>query len=270
MPVQYKDFDKDVKDLLTKQFGTAWKIENKFKGPKDTVFINPMADAKGVNVDVELNCTKTGVKSKINVNPDLIVKPKFTYEFGGSKVEVGTLGDVRRLDYEVNYEIKEKGYAGAVKVTKKNVEASAVVSVAHHCVVGAGVTHDLNGKGPIAYSVGTRYNAQGAIFNVSTAAFQSFTVGVLKGLRICDRNVTVATQVVYANGKPNVTAGVEFPCLLFPECNTIKLRVNDNLNVAIAVIHKFADSWKAALAWEYTGNNKNLCQFGLQLVREPK
>jgi len=198
------------------------------------------------------------------------VKPKVTFEHGGNKVEVSTLGDVRDLDYEVNYELKEKGYAASAKLTKKAVDASAVVSVAHHCVVGAGVTHDLSGKNALSYTLGTRYNAQGAIFNFSTQALKSFTIGALKGLTISGRKVTVAAEVKLNGGKTSVVAGTEFPCLLCPESNTIKVRVNSQLDVAVAVTRKFADSWKASLGWEYTQTSTNFCQFGLQLVREPK
>jgi len=268
--VQFKDFDKDVKDLLTKQYGTAWKIESKFKGPKDTVFINPQADSKGVNVDVEYECANTGAKIKTNVNSNLAIKPKVTYENGAHKVEASTTGDVRDLDYELNYELKEKGFAAGLKLTKKAVDASAVVSVAHHCVVGGGVTYDLSGKAPLGYTLGARYNAKGTILNLSTAALKSFSIGALKGLTIAGQDATVASQVTYSSTKTDVVVGLEIPCLLSPETSTWKLRVNSQLNVAVALIRKFGDSWKAALSYEYVQKNNNALQFGLQLIREPK
>lgn len=264
MPVQYKDFDKDVKDLLNKQYGSAWKIESKFKGPKDSVWINPMADSKGVTVDVEYDCSKTGLKLKASVNPELTVKPKVTYEVGGNKVEVSTQSDVRNLDYEVNYELKEKGFAASANLTKKAVKASAVVSVAHHCVVGADVTHDLSGKNALGYTLGSRYNAKGTILNASTSAFKSFSVGVYKGLNIANKNVTTGAIVTYPN--PKIQVGAEMPCLICPD-QQVKFRINSDLQYAVAVIRKFGDNWKAALSWESTSK---CCQFGLQLTRESK
>jgi hypothetical protein len=271
MPVYYKDFDKDVKDLLTKQFvgkdGPVWKVESKVKGPKDQVYINPIADGKGVTVDVQYDCGTCGLKTKANVDSNLNIKPKFTYEVGAHKIEASTTSDVRDLNYEVTYDMKEKGYSGSIKVTPRNLEGAAVISVAHHCVVGFGAVHDLTGKAALSWSLGTRYNMQGAIVHALTTALKTYDVGVLKTVNLIGQPCTVAAQYKHS-AKPEIIVGLETACVLCPMIgihgNVLKLRVNSNLNVGVAIIRKFADNWKAALSYEYGPK----VQFGLLLTRE--
>jgi len=268
--VLFKDFDKEVKDLVQKRFGTAWKIESKYKGGWDNLYINPQVDGKGMSVDVEYNCKDCGILTKTNVTPNLVVKPKVTLEQGPHKVEIGTTGDVRDLNYEAVYELKDKGYSAHSKVTQQAADFYGVLNVAHHCLVGGGFEYDLSGKGDITWAAGTRYNMPGAIVHLTTKQAKVFNVGVLHKFNLMGRASTAALQVMHtgamtAHSKTDVTAALETPCQ-FIKGNTMKFRVNSNLDWAVAVIRDFPDGWKAALSYEHGPK----FQVGLQLIRESK
>lgn len=253
----YKDFNKEPKDLLTKNYQDAakWKVESKFKGGKDVVYVNPQASNDGVNVDVEYNLSSFPAKLKLNVNPSLDTKLTTTYEQFG-KVEVAVTGNG---DYEVNYENKFGDISVNDKLTKKAAEAGVSYSVAKFCAVGAGIVYNLE-KSALTWSAGVRYAQKGAVVDIVTNNLQTYTTGVLYPVTVGGRKVSLAAQVDCGKGFKG-TAGAELGCLFCP-ANTLRFRINNNFKWGVAYIAKLSDNWKAAVSLD-----DNL-KPGLLLTRE--
>ena len=241
----YKDFNKDVKDLLTKNFSEEgkWKVETKFKGGKDTLFVNPQGTNAGLSVDVEYNPSCCGAKVKVNVAPKNALKLTASYEDKGHKVEVVTDKD---LAYEVSYEGKVAGFALNDKLTGKEVDAGVSYGVAKHCQVGAGVTFGLKDSS-LKWSAGARYADAGRLVTLQTFQLQKYLTGVYLPLTVLGKKATVGAQVDCGHNAFAVTAGLEIPCILFPN-NNLRVRVTDKLAWAAAYIAKFPNSWKAAIS----------------------
>ncbi|RNF05734.1 voltage-dependent anion-selective channel, partial [Trypanosoma conorhini] len=87
----YKDFHKDVNDMLTKSYSESekWKVESKFKGPKDTLFVNPTATSDGkFSVDVEYAPSQCGAAVKATLQPYVrSAGLTVSYRYRGHKVE---------------------------------------------------------------------------------------------------------------------------------------------------------------------------------------
>lgn len=239
----FKDFNKDAKDLLSKNYSDAgkWKVESKFKGPKDVLYVNPQATNGGVSVDFEYASSAFPVKAKVNVTPALDAKVTATYDADGHKLEV--VAD-KALEYEVSYEGKLGKVSLNDKLTKKGVDAGVAYAVASKCQVGAGVTYGFNGS--LAWTAGARYSDAGRLVAIVTSQLKSYSTSLLLPLSCCDRKTTVAAQVDCGSGKFAATVGAETACVLFPQ-NTLRVRVNNNLEWAVAYITKFSDNWKAAV-----------------------
>jgi len=270
MPALFKDLDKETSDQLTKQFigkdGTTWRVESKYKGPWDTLFVNPQADGKGVTVDVEYNLKAANLKTKTNVSTALVIKPKVTFEDGGHKVEVSTKGDVREFDYEASYELKEKTFAANVKVTPKAAEGFATLSVAHHCLVGGGIDYDLTGsKNPLSWAAGARYNRPGTTASLITRNLTTFSVALRQKFDLLGKDAHAAALVSQSKNGLDYTIGLEHDCFLGTGSH-LKFRINNKYALGAAIAKDFGDGWKAALGWEST----NVDKFGLLLTRESK
>jgi hypothetical protein len=239
----YKDFNKEPKDLLTKNFQDAakWKVESKFKGPKDTVYVNPQASNDGVNVDVEYNLSSCPTKLKLNVNPDLKAKLTTTYE-GFGKLEASVTD---ALDYEVSFENKFGDISVNDKLTKKAFEAGLAFAAAKFCSVGAGIVYNLE-KSALAWSAGARYSQKGLIVDVVTNNLQTYTTGVQVQQKVAGKDLTVAAQVDCGKGFKG-TVGVEMACILCAK-NTVRIRVDNSMKWALVYIAKLSDNWKAAVS----------------------
>jgi hypothetical protein len=254
----YKDFNKDVKDLLTKNYTDAgkWKVESKFKGSKDKLFINPQATNNGASVDVEYQTSCCPAKLKVNVNPALEATVTATYEDKGHKVEVSTNKD---LAYEVSYELKYNQLRINEKLTQKAVDSGLAFSVAPHCQIGAGLGYGLK-DGKVSWTAGVRYSDAGRLVSVVTNQLKTYTTGLLFPFKIADRKVTAAAQVD-CGSKFTATVGLETGCIICPS-STVRARVNNEGKWAFAHISKLPDNWKAAITVD--ANLKP----GLTLTRE--
>jgi len=254
----YKDFNKEPKDLLTKNFqdSAKWKVESKFKGGKDVLYVNPQASNDGVNVDFEYNFSAFPSKLKLNVNPSLDTKLTTTYEqFGKLEASVTSAGD-----YEVSYENKFGDISVNDKLTKKHVEAGISFLGAKFCSVGAGVVYNLE-KSVLSWSAGARYAQNGIVVDVVTNELKTYTTGIQYPLEVAGKKVSVGAQVDCGSKNFKATVGVETACAVFP-ANTVRVRVNNNFKWALAYIVKFSDNWKAAISLD-----ENL-KPGLLLTRE--
>lgn len=244
----YKDFNKDVKDLLTKNFADAgkWKVESKFKGPKDTLFINPQATNNGANVDVEYAPSCCGAKVKVNVTPDSSFKLTTTYEDKGHKVEASY---AKSGEWDVTYDGKIEKIAITEKVSAKAVESAVSYATCAKSNVGVSVSYPLTKDGALSWTAGARYADAGRLVSIVTDKLKTYTTGVALPVTILGGKSTVGAQFDCSKGSFGAQVGVETPCILFPK-NTLKVRVNKDLKWAATYITKLPDSWKAALSFD--------------------
>jgi len=268
-PKLFKDFNKDTKDLLTKQFVAAgeWKFESKIKPEDSTFILNPGFEAKGakapvVTVDVDYNVKELGLKTKTTLYNQGSIKPKVTYEKGCLKAELTVDNIVAAADSAVELTLEGvcplTGSSLFSKTTKKATEGQ-ISYAAGPITVGAGVVVGF-GKGLEKWSAGARGTYQGFIVNVTTAQLKTYTTGVYAPVKIGDFNVKVGAQVDCGHEQFNLTAGLE---TAFKDV-TIKAKATQACDVTVALVRKFADKYTAAV----TLNLASIPKFGLTLTRE--
>ena len=241
----YKDFSKDIKDLLTKNYTDAgiWKADAKQKGPKDALFANLSGSSQsGLSLDAEYNPSCCGAKVKVTTNPKKDVKVTASYEEKGHKVEV--IAD-QALNYEVSYEGKIAGVAINEKLTSKLLDSGVSYAVAKNCQVGAGATFAIKDSS-LKWSLGARYAEAGRLVTLQTNQLQKYLTGVSIPVTVAGKKTTIAAQVECGQNAFAATAGLELPCVLVPG-NAVRVRVTDKLSWAVAYIAKLPNNLKAAV-----------------------
>ncbi|EKG07981.1 voltage-dependent anion-selective channel, putative [Trypanosoma cruzi] len=244
----YKDFNKDVKDMLTKSYSDAqkWKLESKFKGPEDKLFVNPMATSDGkFSVDVEY-APRCGAALKATLEPSTCnVNLTASYLCQGHKVEaVGK----KNGEYELSHEfVMPSRMSSHAKLVNKTVEVGVATAVAPHCQVGCGALCTLDGKKDYDLTLGCRYAYAGYALAIRTNKLRSYTTSFVTPIPKCPHHVLVGAEVVCGRGQGwTGTLGFETACVLF-KGNTLKARVNKNKEWAVVYIAKLVDNWTAAV-----------------------
>lgn len=259
-PVLFKDYNKATSDFLTKNFQKAnsWKIESKFKGPKDTFFVNPSASNDGkMDCSVEYAPSSCGAAVKVNVTPGGLdnLKTTASYNIDGHKIEavLHKKGE-KEFDYEISHEttvLMGKRMSLNEKLTKNDVTLGLGVDVAPHCQVGCGAVYTLKGK-QCNWSVGCRYYQNGIEAAVHTRRLaqyiSSFSMPFNMQMKSKTITVNVAAETTCGHGEAfDATMGCECACPLFPS-NIVKARVSRNMDWAIAYIAKLADNWTVSVS----------------------
>ncbi|RNF07368.1 putative voltage-dependent anion-selective channel [Trypanosoma rangeli] len=245
----YKDFNKDAKDMLTKNYTESrkWKLESKFKGPKDRLFVNPSATSDGkFSVDVEYVAGQCDLGVKATLHPDINnAGLKVTYPYKGHKVEASVK---KNGEYEVSHEFVLGGHMSShARLVKNAVEMSLVAAVASQCQVGCGVTYQLDGKQGCEWTAAYRYAEAGRVVTVRTNKLRTYTASIVSPMPTVPHPVVVGAEVVCGHGQGwTGTLGLETACVLF-KGNALKARVNKNKEWAVAYIAKLADNWTAAV-----------------------
>lgn len=248
----YKDFGKDVKDMLTKSYSEPqkWKVESKFKGPKDMLFVNPTATSDGkFSADVEFIPSYYDAALKVNVNPALdSAKLTATYKHADHTLEavLNTKGD-----YELSHEaLLHHHVSSHTKLVKDAVELGVGASVAPNCQVGCGARYLFGDKKDCEWSMSCRYAEGGRMIAVRTDRLQSYTTSFVAPLPSLQHRVFVGGEVVCGSGRECAwTAGAETDCLVF-KGNRVKARVNHKKEWAVAYIARLADKWTAAVSFD--------------------
>lgn len=254
----FKDFAKDAKDLVEKNYtdAGAWKVESKYKGGDCDVFINPQVSHGEVSVDVEYNCKTYGLKTKTSVSKKGF-DPTVTYEKDGHKVEVVV------HKHEVSYEFKSGALTVNDKLSAAAVSAGVAYDVAAGVTVGAEVEYDLKGHALQSWSAGALYKSTLFTAAVTTRALKHYVTGVVVPVDVAaipNLKFVVFSDCSHTGTKVNV--GTEFGCP-FGTGFTLRAKVDKSLKVSFAAIRKFADGWKAAFSFDSTFKG-----VGVYIVRE--
>lgn len=267
MAKHFKDFNKEVKDFLTKNYEKSgeWKIENKTKCTEDkTLWVNPKADAKGISVDVEFNVKEYNIKTKTNVSNGKVA-PKVTYECCDHKVDVGVDKLASDAKYEVEYEGTVAGAKLYDKLTPKDFTCGVGYKVAKFCQVGASATIALPSPKLSTYSFGARYlDDDGRQLTLLAKDLKHYTTGAIFPLpEIAGVKAKLGAQVDCGHKEFTYAVGLEFPCLLVKDA-TWKLKVNEKMEASAALLLKLNDKWKAAISTTCA----ECCKFGVSFTRE--
>eukprot|EP01084_Bolivina_argentea_P186701 321743_1 len=245
----FGDFNKETKDLLTKNYAEkgAWKVESKGKGPEKSFIFNPTAaSGKGISMDVEFNMKP--FKTKTNITEAGVVKPKVTYEAKPHKIEgsVACCAPEGKGGFDATYEFKNDKVLASVKYdsAKKNVEHFNSLALGSGLSLGSGLTYNLD-KPDIAknWNFGVYYAANGLIANFTTKALASWTVGANYPVTVSGKKINAAFQL---DNKFKWTAGGEGPCFNCPDAK-LRLKINQDFTVGFAWIRKVSGGWKAAI-----------------------
>lgn len=189
MATVYKDFGKEVKDILTKNVAEGkeadkklggfplpiWKVESKLKTGKDKcVVVNPIADKNGVTAAVEFtaDCVVPGVAGKLVLADGGVTawSPTLSYSCCGRKLEVTTkdlvapvvdekdatilVTEGNRYNVDATYEDKQKEYTAVVKFVAAKREVSTEVSAP---VTVPGLPGDLTVGGTFVFPASTAF-----------------------------------------------------------------------------------------------------------------
>lgn len=254
-PALYKDYNKATTDFLTKNYPAAglWKIESKFKTPKDTVVVNPTASSDGkFAADIEYATSACDGSVKLTVTPEALdnLKATFTFNRNGHKCET-VLHKKAGCDYDFELSHETAVLAGGrfsmnEKITKQRVYLGLGVDVAPNCQVGTEGTYDIKAK-KCAWGVGCRYAVKGVEVAVRTEALNTYVTSASLPYTASVAGTTLkmsfAAQTVCGKGRGvDATIGLQTGCPLFPS-NTLKARVNKNKDWAVSYLMKVADNW---------------------------
>ncbi|CCW70421.1 unnamed protein product [Phytomonas sp. Hart1] len=258
--VLFKDFNKSTKDLLTKNFSApgSWKVESKFKGVKDALFVNPQATSDGaISVDAEYALSKHPVSAKLNLSPHFQDNAKLTLSWAdkGHKLESvlhKKKGNV--VDYEITHEA-----SGAVKfltthekITQKAVEVGVGVEVVPNCFLGAGSVYKLKERN-YEWSAGCRWADKGYEVALFTKHNKVHTANVVLPINFNfgDRRMwtQIAAETSYNTSKKvlNYTVGVSADCPVF-NMNFMKAKFDQNLKWVIAYVMRTENNWEVSVS----------------------
>jgi hypothetical protein len=274
----FKDFNKDVKDLLTKYTAEAkgkvatgfaplaWKVESKLKTKAGAALVfNPVFDEASSKINAEFTLERfvPGVKGKLSLDRDLAkTKPTLTFEpEGGRKVEasVETFFDVAK--YEIVYEDKQTAYTAIVKATPGVVaiEDSLPIPGVDGVVLGGSVELDYTGakdtKTLKSWAAGLRWAPSKTLAaNVTTAALKTFTLGALfeiPEVKLEGKPIAAAAQVDFdaATNKVKAIVGISARTPLCPFGSSFKVKVDTALNVSLSYIADFTN-WKLSATFD--------------------
>jgi hypothetical protein len=275
MPL-FKDFNKDVKDLLTKNLNVnEWKLEFKSKAPLDQLFVVPIVENGVMSLDAHFNCTQTGLQTKTRISQDCVFKPEITYDSGDHKLKLkqGGLkcpcsgdGTVIKGGVTTEYEYNANGLSLNDEIawsSKPVITAGAAYEIAPKAFVGLGLTFDLGKSALTKWSAGARYTHDGWLqVNATYDNKGVVTVGALEtfGEVLCAKNVKVATQ--FATDGSGLTVGTEFFCTVTQ--GTVRTRWSQKCNgVVVSWAKTLAQNWRFAVNYDVCKKN-----YGLVITRD--
>lgn len=262
-PALFKDYNKSTKDMLTKNYPASnkWTVECKYKGPKDTFFINPQATSDGkISADIEYIAACNG-GVKVTITPEIANEIKATahYTLNGHKFEVAAQRKGDNLRYEIGHETcvaLSKRASINEKITPEQVELGMGIDVAPNCQVGCGAIYDRKAD-DCNWNFGCRWAEKGYEIAIRTNRLRTYqsSASVPWSFTLRGQPCTVrgAVEVECGRGRgvkgTGVTFGIEATCPVLP-ANTIKARVNRNSEWAVAYIAKMADNWTVSVSMD--------------------
>jgi hypothetical protein len=260
-PALFKDYNKATKDMLTKNYPAAgsWTVECKYKGPKETFFVNPQASSNGkISADIEYVAACNG-GVKISITPEIAreIKATANYTLNGHKVEVVAQRKGDNFRYELSHETcvaLSKRASINEKLTPEQVELGMGIDVAPNCQVGCGAVYNRKAN-DCNWNFGCRWAEKGYEIAIRTNRLRTYQSSASVPWKFTFRGnpctVRGAVEVECGHGRgeqgTGVTLGVEATCPVLP-ANTIKARVSRNKDWAVSYIAKMADNWTVSVS----------------------
>lgn len=270
MSKQFKDFNKEAKDLIGKNFPAAgsWKVEAKEKAADKTVTVSTVAEAnaKGASIsaDVDYNMKEFSLDTKTTFTHDGKIKPKVTYKPAkGHKIEASLKALSADADFDIVYEGDLSGALVTDKINKKSAEVQVAYPVLANLSVGASATYAFS-KGLAGWSAGARFTQNGIVGSVVTKDLKTYTTGVFFPVKLSCCTVKTAVQTDCGNGKCDIVAAAEAPLSCINVPLTARVKVTKDMAWAVSALAKLANGWTAIVSVQ----SKDCCKVGVQLTRE--
>ncbi|KAK7199010.1 voltage-dependent anion-selective channel [Novymonas esmeraldas] len=263
MATLYKDFSKDSKDLLTKNFtnGGDWKIENKAKAAKGDYAVATTSTARGdVTVEVE-GLTRDGAAyGKLSFTPKDLNDVKATVRaenFMNYRIEAiiahkgATLSDTT---IELNSQTVKPFANGRVsvhdKLTQRALEVALSVAAVEGVQLGCGTKYDLKSQ-TLGWTAGCRLAARnGIIVTAQTDQLRSYTADVIARAALHPKfqpRVAAAVTLDPQTSAWDGSLALEWGCQVI-QGNTAKARLNKKLEWAVSYIANLNGGWSLALS----------------------
>lgn len=267
MTTLYKDFDKDSKDLLTKNFGKPgdWKVENKAKATKGNYAVSTTSNARGeVSVDVEGLTADGACYGKLTVTPKELQDFKATIRaenIQGHKVE-GVLTQkgpsFSHASIEVSHETLQPLTSGRLrihdKITQKSVELGLSMAAAQGVQVGCGATYDYK-AGNCAWTAGCRAAAtERTTVTVQTKALRDVSVNVLTMAPLHPKFQPRIAANVSMDLQSNAWDGAvaaDWGCRVVLG-NVARARINKNMEWMLSYTAALTGGWTLTLSFDKT------------------
>ncbi|KPA74951.1 putative mitochondrial voltage-dependent anion-selective channel [Leptomonas pyrrhocoris] len=263
MATLYKDYSKDTKDLLTKNFSAAgdWKIENKAKATKGNYAVGTASNARGdVTVDVEGLTADGACYGKLSLTPKELhdIKASLRAEnYRGNKVEAILTkkgASLKDFSFEVNHETLQPLANGRLrvndKVTDKAVELGLSIAAVDGVQLGCGATYNFKAQ-TCNWSAACRAAAnKSTTVTLQTEALRNVEARVLTTAALHPRfQPRVAANVSYDVSSKvwDGALGAEWGCSVIAG-NTSKARVNRKLEWMVSYVAALQGGWTLTLS----------------------
>lgn len=287
----YKDFSKEAKDLLSKQYENAgsWKMETKGKNTVDrTIFMNPKAANGGDKVwaDVEWNSKADNIKTKTVVAQNKFA-PEVTYEKGNNKLKVASSSvnkDAKvTVEVETKMDVAQKSVAIWSNYTTANKQSIMMASFQLNNAFMAGASGTMafaNGFALSNWSAGFRFNkafdGKNMVFSATLDDADKVSASVFGpvNLKIADKThkLDIAAQAavkISDTSKLTWAVGTEVPV----QGHVLKLKMDQDFKLALSQVFKLSNNVDATVSWALAKNQWTdkimdpLCNFGINFTR---
>ncbi|KAG5488192.1 hypothetical protein LSCM4_08171 [Leishmania orientalis] len=265
MPTLYKDYNKGSKELLTKHFakGGEWRIENKGSALKGSYAITTTSKTgDDVSIDVEGVSESGACYGKLTFTPRDFSDIKATVrieDLHNHRVEANIQHkgpSLCAISAEVSHQTVRPVAGDRLsindKFTQKTVELALSMAAVDGLQVGCGTTYDLKSK-TVEWAAGCRLEAKkGLVLTAQTTQLRSFTADVITKAPLHPKFQPCVAASVTMNPQSMTWDGclaLEWGCQVILG-NTAKVRVDKNLDWAIAYIAYLRGGWTLALSMD--------------------
>jgi hypothetical protein len=283
MATLFKDFDREVNDLLTKNVKApgTWGLETKNKPLDRQIVVNPKYDSKAVSasdnglaLEVLFNDDKNKLETTTKIHSNLQVDPKVVYKgISCQRFEVSTVNAAElcpgNLTAEYQGNSNDKGAAWNLLYSQRSFKAGLTACIPNTPLqIGGTACFCLESKSISGWAVGARGNsAKHSVTGAVTLANDKVGLTAMHSHTIKDMHVKfgAAVNVACANKAVCVKAAAEFEDP-FKIVDLVRVMCTNSCAVTVTVAKTVANNWTA-----YLTVAKGPCfNVGVSIVHEPK
>ena len=253
--ILFKDFNKEVKDLFTKNFQDPgqWKLESKFKGPKDQLYINPQASNDRLSVDLQYSSKKNDLSAAVRVDSNSSLgSAKVVHEQNNRMTELAWLpssSPSTTADIHLNYHFTHPVLSVQSTSLLSDYLSSTVgltCRVEERVLAGLSVNFDPFRSGLKDYTVALMFKER---YTVTASPLSGYGLSFLHPL--CAKANALVQLSLRRGNKVDGEVGVNFVSRC-GGCGVAKVSI-PALDVALNLAKPMSDGWLVAvtLHWKH-------------------